>query len=126
VIRSGELRILVLGGSHRAISGALVADRPRVTALNRGMRPVAGVEQLAADDRVLRRERHERLGYPSDSPCRAHRARHARSGGRCDRRAPARRDRARAILDANRNLHAARDQARLRRVFQARGIAPLV
>jgi hypothetical protein len=33
---------------------------------------------------------------------------------------------ARAILDANRNLHAARDQARLRRVFQARGIGPLV
>jgi len=33
---------------------------------------------------------------------------------------------ARAILDANRNLYASRDQAQLRRVFQDRGIGPLV
>lgn len=33
---------------------------------------------------------------------------------------------ARAILDANRNLYASRDRAKLRRVFQERGIGPLV
>ena len=33
---------------------------------------------------------------------------------------------ARAILDANRNLYGGRDQARLRRVFERRGIGPLV
>ena len=33
---------------------------------------------------------------------------------------------ARAILDANRNLHASRDHAKLRKVFQERGIGPLI